>query len=77
MLFQMNVVPNQLTIGFDIRITPTTNIVEFENKIRNWTEEVIFRLMLTFMVLLMFKCKVISSNSKALRVSLVWRRSRR
>lgn len=36
----MNVVPNQLTIGFDIRITPTTDIVEFENKIRKWTEEV-------------------------------------
>jgi len=36
----MNVVPNQFTIGFDIRITPTTNIQEFEEKIRQWTEEV-------------------------------------
>ena len=40
----MNVVPNQLTIGFDMRITPTTDIVEFENRIRKWTEEVKFRL---------------------------------
>lgn len=37
----MNVVPNQFTIGFDIRITPTTNIQEFEDKLRKWTEEVI------------------------------------
>ena len=36
----MNVVPNELTIGFDIRITPSTNIVDFENQLRKWMEEV-------------------------------------
>jgi hypothetical protein len=36
----MNVVPNQLTIGFDMRITPTTNIVDFEKQLIKWTEEV-------------------------------------
>ena len=30
---QMNVVPNEFTVGFDIRITPTTNMAEFEAKI--------------------------------------------
>jgi hypothetical protein len=36
----MNVVPNEFTIGFDIRITPTTDIVAFENQLRKWMEEV-------------------------------------
>ena len=30
---QMNVVPNEFTVGFDIRITPTTNMEEFEAKV--------------------------------------------
>ncbi len=36
---QMNVVPNEFIVGFDMRITPTTNIAEFEAKIRKWAEE--------------------------------------
>lgn len=36
---QMNVVPNQFTIGFDMRITPSTDIVQFENKLREWVKE--------------------------------------
>jgi len=36
---QMNVVPNEFTVGFDIRITPKTNMVEFEDKINNWVKE--------------------------------------
>ncbi len=35
----MNVVPNEFKIGFDIRVTPTTDIVEFEAMIRQWVEE--------------------------------------
>ena len=38
---QQNVVPNEFVIGFDIRITPTTNLKEFENMIRKWCDEVI------------------------------------
>ena len=30
---QMNVVPNEFTVGFDIRITPTTNMAEFEARV--------------------------------------------
>ena len=30
---QMNVVPNEFTVGFDIRITPTTNMTEFEARV--------------------------------------------
>ena len=30
---QMNVVPNEFTVGFDIRITPTTNMAEFEAQV--------------------------------------------
>ena len=36
---QQNVVPNEFVIGFDIRITPTTNLKEFENMIRKWCDE--------------------------------------
>ena len=39
---QQNVVPNEFVIGFDIRITPTTNLKNFEAMIRNWCDEVIF-----------------------------------
>ena len=35
----MNVVPNELTVGFDIRITPTTNMNDFEQMIRHWVTE--------------------------------------
>lgn len=37
---QMNVVPNELCVGFDMRITPTTNIAEFQKMLETWTEEV-------------------------------------
>lgn len=36
---QQNVVPNEFVIGFDIRITPTTNLKEFEDMIRKWCDE--------------------------------------
>ena len=36
---QMNVVPNEFTIGFDIRITPTTKLANFEAMIRKWIGE--------------------------------------
>jgi len=36
---QTNVVPDKFKLTFDIRITPTTNIVEFEKDIRKWMEE--------------------------------------
>ncbi|TRY72313.1 hypothetical protein TCAL_05382, partial [Tigriopus californicus] len=36
---QMNVVPNELCIGFDIRVSPTHNIVEFQKMLENWMEE--------------------------------------
>ena len=36
---QMNVVPNEFTIGFDIRITPTTKLEMFEGMIRKWIGE--------------------------------------
>ena len=39
----MNVVPNEFTIGFDIRITPTTNIEDFEKQLNKWMEEVKYR----------------------------------
>ena len=37
---QQNVVPNEFVIGFDIRITPTTNLKEFEAMIQKWCDEV-------------------------------------
>jgi len=36
---QTNVVPDKFDLTFDIRITPTTNIVEFEAMIRGWMKE--------------------------------------
>lgn len=36
---QFNVVPEEMFAGFDIRITPTVNFEEFENKIKQWLEE--------------------------------------
>lgn len=35
----MNVVPAELSVGFDIRITPTTKLDEFEKQIRKWCAE--------------------------------------
>lgn len=37
---QMNVVPQEFTLGFDMRITPTTNVVNFEKMLREWCAEV-------------------------------------
>lgn len=37
---QMNVVPQEFTLGFDMRITPTTDIMEFEKMLREWCTEV-------------------------------------
>jgi len=37
---QMNVVPNEFTLGFDMRITPTTDLAEFDKMLRKWSEEV-------------------------------------
>ena len=37
---QQNVVPNEFVIGFDIRITPTTILKDFEAMIRKWCDEV-------------------------------------
>ncbi len=37
---QMNVVPNEFKVGFDIRITPTTDMKQFEAMIMKWVEEV-------------------------------------
>ena len=36
----MNVVPNEFTLGFDMRITPTTNLEEFEKTLLQWCKEV-------------------------------------
>jgi len=36
---QTNVVPDKFELTFDIRITPTTDIVQFEKGIRQWMEE--------------------------------------
>jgi len=36
---QTNVVPDKFKLTFDIRITPTTNVEEFEKDIRKWMEE--------------------------------------
>ena len=36
---QVNVVPDKFVLNFDIRITPTTDIVQFEEKVRGWMEE--------------------------------------
>jgi len=36
---QHNVVPDKFVLKFDIRITPTTNLKEFEAKLRGWADE--------------------------------------
>jgi len=36
---QVNVVPEKFILNFDIRITPTTNISEFESMLRGWLDE--------------------------------------
>jgi len=36
---QVNVVPDKFVLNFDIRITPTTDMVEFEAMLRKWLEE--------------------------------------
>ena len=36
---QVNVVPDKFILNFDIRITPKTDIVEFEAMLRGWLAE--------------------------------------
>jgi len=36
---QTNVVPDKFALNFDIRITPTTNMVEFETMLRKWLDD--------------------------------------
>ena len=36
---QMNVVPNEFTVGFDIRVTPKTRCKDFEAQIYQWIAE--------------------------------------
>lgn len=36
---QFNVVPAQISVGFDIRITPTVDVVEFESMLRGWCRD--------------------------------------
>ena len=36
---QVNVVPDKFILQFDIRISPTTDIVQFEEKVRGWLTE--------------------------------------
>ena len=36
---QTNVVPDKFILNFDIRITPTTNIEQFESMLRGWLDE--------------------------------------
>lgn len=33
---QFNVVPSELSVGFDIRITPTQDLGKFEEMIKSW-----------------------------------------
>ena len=33
---QVNVVPDKFVLNFDIRISPTTNMVQFEDRLRGW-----------------------------------------
>uniref|UniRef100_A0A8C4QQX1 N-acyl-aliphatic-L-amino acid amidohydrolase n=1 Tax=Eptatretus burgeri TaxID=7764 RepID=A0A8C4QQX1_EPTBU len=37
--FQVNVVPSEFTAMFDIRITPSTDIQEFEEQIKTWCKD--------------------------------------
>ncbi|XP_064120356.1 aminoacylase-1-like [Macrobrachium nipponense] len=36
---QFNVVPAELSVGFDVRIAPTVNLTEFEEKVKKWCRE--------------------------------------
>ena len=36
---QVNVVPDKFILNFDIRITPSTDIAQFEEKVRGWIRE--------------------------------------
>ena len=36
---QFNVVPAELSVGFDIRVTPTEDLKQFEKKIEGWCKE--------------------------------------
>ena len=36
---QVNVVPDQFSLSYDLRITPTTNIEQFEAEVRGWLAE--------------------------------------
>lgn len=36
---QLNVVPAQLSVGFDIRVAPTEDFAKFEEKIKHWCKE--------------------------------------
>ena len=36
---QMNVIPDKLKFGFDMRITPTTDLVELEKNMNTWCRE--------------------------------------
>merc|ERR1712037_710993 len=36
---QMNVIPDKLKFGFDMRITPTTDLVELEKNMNTWCEK--------------------------------------
>jgi len=36
---QVNVVPDKFVLNFDIRISPTNNLNQFESKLREWLEE--------------------------------------
>ena len=36
---QVNVVPDKFVLNFDIRITPSTDIAQFEEKVRGWIRE--------------------------------------
>lgn len=47
---QANVVPDQFRLTFDIRLTPTTNMVEFEAQLRKWMVEAGSGLELEFLV---------------------------
>lgn len=36
---QFNVVPAQLSVGFDVRIPPTVDPADFENMVQGWCKE--------------------------------------
>ena len=47
---QVNVVPDKFVLNFDIRITPTTNIQQFETMLRGWLAEAGSEIELEFLV---------------------------